>query len=158
MSGKFARRIGLSLGLGLLALSCISSGVAFADDHGGRDRDGGNRGRDGGDRGRDRDRDDAREVRVVAPNNNVVTIVPRAPAPAPAPQCARVDPSAATVDSIFNQFAAGGGLSLTQAALIGNALYLSADEVQELSFDQLINMTQCAGVSLDTLASILSGA
>jgi hypothetical protein len=77
---------------------------------------------------------------------------------AAAARCATPDPSAATVDSVFDQFAAGGGLSLNQAALIGNALYLSADQVQQLSFDQMISMTQCAGVSLDTLANILSGA
>jgi hypothetical protein len=154
MASTFARRIGLTCGLALLALSCVSSSVAFADDHSGPGRDGGGRGRDGGDHGDrgDRGRDDQREVRVVAPNNAVVTVR------APQPRCASVDPSAATIDTIFNQFLAnGGGLSLTQAALIGNALYLSADEVQELSFDQLIAMSQCAGVSLDTLSSILSG-
>jgi hypothetical protein len=135
--------------MAMLALAS-ASGVAFADDHGGRGRDG----------GRDRDDDDREErgrpVRiVVAPNPPVQTIYqPRAAAP----QCATPDPSVATVDSVFGQFVADGGLSLNQAALIGNALYLSANEVQELSFDQMIAMTQCAGVSLDTLAMILSGA
>jgi hypothetical protein len=148
MTSRFARRLGLTLGLALLALACATA-TAFADEHSGR-------GRDGGGRGRDRDRDDVREVRVVVPDAPALNVVyqPRAAAP----QCATPDPSLATVDSIFNQFMANGGLSLTQAALIGNALYLSADEVQELAFDQLIGITQCAGVSLDTLASILSGA
>ena len=151
MAGIFARRLGLALGLTLLALACASS--ALADEHGGRGRDGDNRGpgRDGGDHG-----DRGREVRIqpVVPNAPNVIYQPRAAAPS----CATPDPSVATVDSVFDQFLAGGGLSLNQAALIGNALYLSANEVQHLSFEQLIGMTQCAGVSLDTLANILSGA
>jgi hypothetical protein len=151
MASKFARRIGVTLALALLALACAAPS-AFADAHGGRDRgDGDNRGpgRDGGDHG-----DRGRAVRVVVPNAPNVIYQPRAAAP----QCATPDPSAATVDSVFDQFLAGGGLSVNQAALIGNALYLSANEVQQLSFEQLIGMTQCAGVSLDTLAGILSGA
>ena len=90
----------------------------------------------------------------------MTTVVqPYQPRPATrAPRCARVDPSVATVESVFGPFSAQGGLSLTQAALVGNALYLSAGEVQELPLDQLISITQCAGVALDTLASILSGA
>jgi hypothetical protein len=130
--------------MALLALACAST--ALADEHGGRGRVDDTRGRDGGDHG-----DRGREVRVVAPNT---IYQPRAAAA----QCATPDPSAATVGSVFDQFMAGGGLSLDQAALIGNALYLSANEVQQLSFEQLIGMTQCAGVSLDTLANILSGA
>ena len=146
----FARRIGVTVGLALLALACAAP-TALADEHGGRGRDGDNRGRgrDGGDHG-----DRGREVQIVAPNAPGVIYQPRAAAP----RCATPDPSAATVDSVFDQFLAEGGLSLNQAALIGNALYLSANEVQQLSFEQLIGMTQCAGVSLDTLASILSGA
>ena len=140
-------RIGMAVGLAVLALACATS-VAFADEHGGRGRDG-DRGRDGGD-----DDDRGREVRVVSPAPAPNIYNPRAAAP----QCATPDPSIATIDSVFGQFMAGGGLSLDQAALIGNALYLSANEVQQLSFQQLISVTQCAGVSLDTLASILSGA
>lgn len=149
MAGIFARRLGLALGLTLLALACAST--ALADEHGGRGRDGDNRGpgRDGGDHG-----DRGREVQIVVPNAPNVIYQPRAAAP----RCATPDPSAATIDSVFNQFLSEGGLSLNQAALIGNALYLSANEVQQLSFEQLIGMTQCAGVSLDTLANILSGA
>jgi hypothetical protein len=147
MASKFARRIGVTLGLALLALACAAP-TALADEHGGRGRDGDNRGPGRG------DDDRGRQVRVVAPNAPNVIYQPRAAAP----QCASPDPSAATVDSVFDQFLSGGGLSVNQAALIGNALYLSANEVQQLSFQQLIGMTQCAGVSLDTLASILSGA
>jgi hypothetical protein len=148
MASKFARRIGVTLGLGLLALACAAPS-AFADEHGGRGRgEGDNRGPGRG------DDDRGRQVRVVVPSAPSVIYQPRAAAP----QCATPDPSAATIDSVFNQFLSGGGLSLNQAALIGNALYLSANEVQELSFEQMISMTQCAGVSLDTLSSILSGA
>jgi hypothetical protein len=134
MRGVRQQRLLRSFGLAIVALACVATTTAFADEHGGRGRDG----RDGGDRG-----------------GNVTTIYRPGAAAA---RCATPDPSAATVDSVFDQFAAGGGLSLNQAALIGNALYLSADQVQQLSFDQMISMTQCAGVSLDTLANILSGA
>ena len=144
------RRFGLAFGLALVAFSLATT--TFADEHGGRGGGGDNRGRDGGDHGDRGDR--GRQVQVVVPNAPNVIYQPRAAAP----QCTTPDPSAATIDSVFNQFLSDGGLSVNQAALIGNALYLSANEVQQLSFEQIIAMTQCAGVSLDTLASILSGA
>src|SRR5947209_10489671 len=129
----------LTSGLAVVALACVVATPAFADEDGGRRGPG----RDGGDRGR---------TVQVAPNTSVYR------PGAAAARCATPDPSGATVDSVFDQFNGNGGLSTTQPALTGNALYLSADQVQQLSFDQMIAMTQCAGVSLDTLAGILSGA
>ena len=75
-----------------------------------------------------------------------------------APRCTTPAASDATVESVFGQFDTEGGLTFNQAGRIGLALYLSAPQVQQFSFDQLIAITQCAGVSLDTLASILADA
>jgi hypothetical protein len=136
-------RFGVVTCSALLALLCLG-GVAFADDdHGGR--------------GRERDRDDEHE-RGGGVTTTLVQPYQPSRAAVSGPVCARLDPSVATVQSVLDQMNAQGGLSLNQAALIGNALYLSAGEVQAMPFEQVISVSMCAGVALDTLAGILSGA